>query len=178
MAEKKKSGERVIEIERCDSKQVKERGVKTRCRRWRTDFSTITFWIGRDKKKLIKEVLPKKRCPVFSILLALWRLIFMSQLVKMRGSQRATARGDTTSKHTNIVMLWDWDSEGEQMQNRRGGDWENKSTLHLITQPLTSFLCHTPHFEGQSVKLVTHRYSQLRTDSEISCFFCLLSCLQ
>lgn len=33
---------------------------------------------GRDKRKLIKEALPKKRGPVFSILLALWRLIFMS----------------------------------------------------------------------------------------------------
>lgn len=33
---------------------------------------------GRDKRKLIKEALPKKRGPVFSILLALQRLIFMS----------------------------------------------------------------------------------------------------
>lgn len=32
---------------------------------------------GRDKGKLIKEAQPKKRGPVFSILLALWRLIFM-----------------------------------------------------------------------------------------------------
>lgn len=32
---------------------------------------------GRDKRKLIKEAQPKKRCPVFSILLAVWRLIFM-----------------------------------------------------------------------------------------------------
>ncbi|KAI4802744.1 hypothetical protein CesoFtcFv8_026239 [Champsocephalus esox] len=33
---------------------------------------------GRDKRKLIKEALPKKRGPVFRILLALRRLIFMS----------------------------------------------------------------------------------------------------
>lgn len=157
MAQKKRSAERVIEMERYDSKQVKERSVKTGCRRWSTDFSTITFWIGRDKKKLIKEALPKKRCPVFSILLALWRLISMSQLVKMRGSQRATARGDTTSKHTDIVMLCDWDSEGEQMQNRRGRLRKQEYSSSNY-QPLTSFLCHSPHVEGQSVK------SQLHTD--------------
>lgn len=54
---------------------------------------------GRDKRKLIKEAQPKKRCPVFSILLAVWRLIFMPYFVKMRGSQRVT----TERRHRQLA---------------------------------------------------------------------------
>lgn len=87
---------------------------------------------------MIKEALPRKRVPVFSILLAQHWAYFHVPVCQNEREPEGNSRGDARSKHTKIVVLCDLDGEwGTNAKQTAGGDFGNESALHLIIRLLS-----------------------------------------
>lgn len=111
---------------------------------------------------MIKEPLPRKRVPVFSILLAQRWAYFHVPVCQNEREPEGNSRGDARSKHTKIVVLCDLDGErGTNAKQTAGGDFGNESAPHLIIRLLSIVsACRTSR--DACVKK-SHCYAQMLT---------------